>query len=198
MYVIYCLKNESFKDFILSVGISTSMSALKQFVTNINKTFLPTPYSIFLTKNVSNQKSIEFVYSILCKFGKHIHGMFFEISTEIIQPLFDLIPGENDASVPYEVIQEKYRVIQGETEYIIPKAIDGEYVAGEYVAGEYVAGEYVAGEYVAGEYVAGEYVDMATYNISSIIHDMENHYDKLKPCKNRTSKDNNYMDDIDL
>jgi len=188
MYVIYCLKNESFKDFILSVGISTSMSALKQFVTNINKTFLPTPYSIFLTKNVSNQKSIDFVYSILCKFGKHIHGMFFEISTEIIQPLFDLIPGEHDASVPYEVIQEKYRVIQGETEYIIPKAIDG----------EYVAGEYVAGEYVAGEYVAGEYVDMATYNISSIIHDMENQYDRLKPCKNRTSNDNNYMDDIDL
>jgi len=154
MYVIYCLQNESLKDIILSVGLTASLTTLKQMITDINKSYLPTPYTIFLTKYVSCQNSIEFVYKLLSKFGKHIHGTFFEIPPEIIKPIFELIPDE-----PYVldsldtddhiVLQEKYRVVQGEIEYIIPKAIDS------------------------------DYVDMSFHNVSSLITNLDTYYDHL-------------------
>jgi len=94
MYIIYCLKNESFKDDILSIGITKSISDLKQIVADINKGFLPTPYTIVLTKNVYNNNLHRIVCSLIRKFGKHISESFFEISLDIVKQLFDLIHDE--------------------------------------------------------------------------------------------------------
>ena len=96
------------------------MIELNQILEKFNTAYLPTPYTIFLTKTVSNHDRIDIVYSLLCKFGKHLSGTFFEISIDFIIQLFDLI---NDDLV-YEIVQEKYRIIQDGTEYVIPKAQD--------------------------------------------------------------------------
>ena len=158
MPIVYCLQNESFKENIVCVGITESLSSLTQMVAGINKSFLPTPYTIMFTNQVYNR--IDIVYSLLTKFGRHIHGTFFEITPDIVAQLFALIHTEEayanananeideiyanayananeidqigaNAYEIYEIdipIQEKYRIIQGETEYIIPKGDEPEVV----------------------------------------------------------------------
>ena len=180
MPIVYCLQNESFKENIVCVGITESLSSLTQMVADINKSFLPTPYTILFTNQVYNR--IDIVYSLLTKFGRHIHGTFFEIAPDIVAQLFALIHTEeayaneigeideiganvyaneideieqiyananeigqiyananeideigeidanayaNEIDIP---IQEKYRIVQGETEYIIPKGDEPEVV----------------------------------------------------------------------
>jgi len=117
MYVIYCLKNESFQENILSIGITTSAASLKQILKDINKTYLPTPYTLFLTKNVHNPNRIEILYSLLCKFGKRININFFEIPSVTVKQLFDLVCDNDMIS---DDIQENIIVVQGGAEYIIP------------------------------------------------------------------------------
>ena len=141
MHIIYCLINESFKENIVNVGITISKFTLDQLLESINKSFIPSPYTIFLTKNVYNNKCITILYSLMCKFGQHINGTFFEIQPEIVKQLFDLIQNEdlyknNEESshikynnVDYDIyekndninLQDKYIIIQNEIEYIIPK-----------------------------------------------------------------------------
>ena len=151
MPIVYCLQNESFKENIVCVGITESLSSLTQLVAGINKSFLPTPYTIMFTNQVYNR--IDIVYSLLTKFGRHIHGTFFEITSDIVAQLFALIHteeayvnaneideideiyanayaneiGANEIEIDIP-IQEKYRIIQGETEYIIPKGDEPEVV----------------------------------------------------------------------
>jgi hypothetical protein len=116
MHIIYCLKNESFKENILSIGITNSESSLQQIIEDINNNFLPTPYTILLLKNIYNN-CIDILYSLLCKIGNHINGTFFEISPEIVKQIFELIQSDTDI----------YRIVQGDIEYIIPKADVCEY-----------------------------------------------------------------------
>ena len=143
MHLIYCLVNDSFKENIVNVGITISEITLNQLLESINKSFLPMPYTIFLTKNVYNNNCIKILYSLMCKFGKHIDGTFFEIQPEIVKQLFDLIQNEtlykndettiinNKNNVDYDIyeqndninLQDKYIIIQNEIEYIIPKAL---------------------------------------------------------------------------
>ena len=156
MPIVYCLQNESFKENIVCVGITESLCSLTQLVAGINKSFLPTPYTIMFTNQVYNR--IDIVYSLLTKFGRHIHGTFFEITPDIVAQLFALIHteeayvnananeideideideiyanayaneiGANEIEIDIP-IQEKYRIIQGETEYIIPKGDEPEVV----------------------------------------------------------------------
>jgi hypothetical protein len=136
MYIMYCLTNASFKETILSVGMTPSIATLHQLVADMNTAILPTPYTILTTKQVCNENSIDNVYALLTKFGTYLQGTFFEIAPETIQQIFDLVddmqcdhmPREHDASEHMNVIlQEKYRVVQAEVEYIIPKAVDGLY-----------------------------------------------------------------------
>ena len=115
MYIIYCLQNESFKETILNFGISSSISSLNQFIKELNRTFIPTPYTIFHTKEVYDENTLEIVYSLLRKFGKPLNESFFEISPDIVNPLFDLI---------YDKDKEKHRIIQGDIEYVVPQAIN--------------------------------------------------------------------------
>jgi hypothetical protein len=132
MYIIYCLTNESFKDNIVNIGITNSIDTIDTIDTNyidtllegINNTCLPTPYNVFITKNVHNHNSIVSLYSLLYKFGKKINGPFFEISREIIKPLFELI--EDDSMYSNIILQDKIKIVQNEIEYIIPKAIDSD------------------------------------------------------------------------
>lgn len=162
MPIVYCLQNDSFKKNIVCVGITESLSSLTQLVAGINKSFLPTPYTILFTNQVYNR--IDIVYSLLTKFGRHIRGTFFEITPDIVAQLFALIHteeayvnaneideiyanayanayaneigananeidqiGANEIEIDIP-IQEKYRIIQGETEYIIPKGDEPEVV----------------------------------------------------------------------
>jgi hypothetical protein len=115
MYIIYCLQNESFKETILNFGISSSIDDLNQFVRELNRTFIPTPYTIFHTKEVYDENTLEMVYSLLRKFGKPLNETFFEISPDIVSPLFELI---------HDTDKEKYRIIQGNIEYVVPQAIN--------------------------------------------------------------------------
>ena len=155
MPIVYCLQNESFKENIVCVGITESLCSLTQLVAGINKSFLPTPYTILFTNQVYNR--IDIVYSLLTKFGRHIHDTFFEITPDIVAQLFALIHTEEAYANANEIdeideiyanayanayaneiganeiganayIQEKYRIIQGETEYIIPKGDEPEVV----------------------------------------------------------------------
>ena len=124
MYVIYCLINESLKENIVNVGLADSVIELKQMVKKMNTAFLPAPYTIFLTKTVSNPNHIDTVYTLLCKFGKHLSGTFFEISLEFITQLF-AIGGDANYCVakPRNTNIAKYSIVQSGTEYIIPMAI---------------------------------------------------------------------------
>ena len=114
MPIIYCLQNDSFKENILSIGITESQSTLNQFVATINKNFLPTPYTILFTSVVYTR--IEIVYALLMKFGRHIYDSFFEIGPDTVEQLFALIQDEN--KIQHE---NNYRIVQEGTEYIIPK-----------------------------------------------------------------------------
>lgn len=114
MPIIYCLQNDSFKENILSIGITESQNTLNQFVATINKNFLPTPYTILFTSVVYTR--IEIVYALLMKFGRHIYDSFFEIGPETVEQLFALIQDENSIQA-----KNNYRIVQGGTEYIIPK-----------------------------------------------------------------------------
>ena len=155
MHVIYCLINESFKENILSIGITTSTDSLKQILTDINKTYLPTPYTLFLTKNVHNPNRIEILYSLLCKFGKRINVNFFEIPSVTVKQLFDLVCD----------IEENIIVVQGGAEYIIP-TVDYETVQYEMVQYEMV-------QYETMHY---ETVD---YESIYILNELDNQYDRL-------------------
>ena len=74
MQLIYCLINKSLNDNIVSIGVTKSLSTLKQTLQIINSTYLPTPYTIYLTKNVKtseridSSERIDFIYSILTRF----------------------------------------------------------------------------------------------------------------------------------
>jgi hypothetical protein len=143
MYIMYCLVNASFRETILSVGITTSADTLNQLVAAMNAGCLPTPYTILTTKKVCHENSIENVYALLTKFGTYLQGNFFEISPITLQQIFDLIYDDppvydmhahddiidhDDISEPENVIlQEKYRIMQDKVEYIIPKAVDDLY-----------------------------------------------------------------------
>jgi hypothetical protein len=127
MHLIYCLINKSLKNDILNIGVTPNLQSLNKNLHIINNTtFLPTPYKIYLTKAIYKSKSVELVFSLLHKFGTHIKDNFFEVSLDFIKPLFDLIYDDIHANddIYENTIHEKYRVIQGETEYIIPCAID--------------------------------------------------------------------------
>ncbi len=111
MFTLYCLTNASFKENIVCVGITTCLS---QVIHDINKSFLPTPYTVFLTKNVHRQTSIDTVWSLLRTFGKHLQDTFFEISLDVVQQLFDLISDESGWLT----------VVERQVEYAIPLAAD--------------------------------------------------------------------------
>ena len=141
MYIMYCLTNASFKETILSVGMTPSIASLHQLVADMNTAILPTPYMILTTKKVCNENSIDNVYALLTKFGTYLQGTFFEIAPETVHQIFDLVDDMPREHMPREhmqcehmlsehtnvILQEKYRVVQAEVEYIIPKAIDGLY-----------------------------------------------------------------------
>jgi hypothetical protein len=99
------------------VGIADSVASLTEWITELNKTFLPTPYSVLVAKQVNTAYCMDKLCDLLCKFGKELNHSFFEISPDIIKPLFELIPDE-----PFP--EEKYRLKEGDTEYVIPKAAD--------------------------------------------------------------------------
>ena len=127
MHLIYCLINESLKNDILNIGVTPNLQSLNKNLHIINNTtFLPTPYKIYLTKNIYKTKSVELIFSLLHKFGRHIKDNFFEVSLDFIKPLFELIYDDIHANddIYENTIHEKYRVIQGEREYIIPRSID--------------------------------------------------------------------------
>jgi hypothetical protein len=104
MHIIYCLINESFKENILSVGITPSSASLYELV---EAPFLPTPYTILFAKYIYNPHCIDLVCALLGKFGKHLKGPFFEISPDIVKPLFELI-------------HDRYIIIQDDIEYSVP------------------------------------------------------------------------------
>ena len=159
MQLIYCLTNQSLNDNIVSIGVTKSLSTLKQTLQIINSTYLPTPYTIYLTKNVKTNGRIDFIYSILNKFGRHINGTFFEISLDFIEPLFNLI--QDDIYTDDEILQNQYLVIQDKIEYIIPS---------------------VVGPNVVGPNVVGP--NAIESHISSIILETRTHYDKLTRYNN--------------
>lgn len=108
MHLIYCLTNPSFKPTIVSVGITDSIARLKKECADA--TFLPTPYTILLTKPIYNPNCLSIVYSLLDKFGTHLNGTFFDISPDIVKELFDLMN------------EEEYLIlVQNEIEYSIPR-----------------------------------------------------------------------------
>ena len=178
MQLIYCLINKSLNDNIVSIGVTKSLSTLKQTLQIINSTYLPTPYTIYLTKNVKtseridSSERIDFIYSILNKFGRHINGTFFEISLDFIEPLFNLIQDDKNTDnkilqneiLQNEILQNEYLVIQDKIEYIIP----------------FVVGPNAVGPSV----VETKKVES---NISSIILETDTHYDKLSRYKNTYS-----------
>jgi hypothetical protein len=168
MYVIYCLKNESLKNNILSFGITSSLEELKKLLKDINKTFIPTPYTIFTIKNVNNSNCIEKLYTLLGKFGKHIKDSFFEIAIEIVKQLFDLIQDNNNNVI----INDKYIVVQDKIEYIIPKLDCKEDLYAK----------------------SNKLIKKSIESISTMLEDIDNFYDKLKPRQNSEK----YNDDGDL
>jgi hypothetical protein len=130
MYLIYCLQNESFKDNILNFGITTSATRLDQFVADLNKTLLPTPYTIFLTKQVHNPSRIDIVYSLLSElvYDEIIENDVYE-NDVYENDVYEHDVYENDVyehDIYENLRQETYRIVQGETEYIIPKMVEEE------------------------------------------------------------------------
>jgi len=168
MYVIYCLKNESFKNNILSFGITSSLEELKKLLKDINKIFIPTPYTIFTIKNVNNSNCIEKLYTLLGKFGTHIKDSFFEIAIEIVKQLFDLIEDNNNNFI----INDSYLIVQDKIEYIIPKLECKEDLYAK----------------------SNKLIKKSIESISTMLEDIDNFYDRLKPRQNSEK----YNDDVDL
>ena len=158
--------------------MTISVISLNQLLEDINKTFLPSPYTIFLTKIVYNPNCIDIIYSLLCKFGTHIKDSFFDIPIETVKQLFDLIYDDND----------KYIVIQNEIEYIIQKVDYGEY-----------------GEY---EEVICNNELLPIMTIGNHLHNLDTYYNRLKPRQDSINSNNSNTnnsnsihtinDDIDL
>ena len=172
MYVIYCLHNESLKNNILSFGITSSLVELKKLVKDINKTFIPTPYTIFTIKNVNNANCIEKLYSLLGKFGTHIKDSFFEIAIEIVNQLFDLIQDNNAINNDSDSNNDKYIIFQDKIEYIIPKLDCKEDLYAK----------------------SNKLIKKSIDSISNMLEDIDNFYNKLKPRQN-SDNDN---EDLDL
>ena len=173
MYVIYCLKNESFKNNILSFGITSSLEELKKLLKDINKIFIPTPYTIFTIKNVNNVNCIENLYTLLGKFGTHIKDSFFEIAIEIVKQMFDLIEDNNNViNNDSNNKNDKYIIVQDKIEYIIPKLECKEDLYAK----------------------SNKLIKKSIESISTMLEDIDNFYDRLKPRQNSE----NYNDDGDL
>jgi hypothetical protein len=198
MYIIYCLKNESFKDDILSIGITKSISDLKQIVADINKGYLPTPYTIVLTKHVYNNNLHRIVCSLIRKFGKHISGSFFEISLDIVKQLFDLIHDEpvyinigndvidtNDVNYANDVINNDVNANTNDNyDIYTPVNLQEEYIVVQNNI-----------KYIIPKETEYEY-DKIIYNIpsiSDIVTDLDFYYDKLSIFKSPSS-----INEIDL
>jgi hypothetical protein len=193
MYIIYCLQNESLKENILSFSITSSLEDLKKLVKDINKNkiFLPSPYIVFLTKRVNNPNSIDQLYTLLGKFGKHIKDTFFEIQIEIVKQMFELID-DNKYSVNTNTTttnknNEKYIVIQDKIEYSIPN-IESE-----------DSGDY---EEVIYTKINKPHIKPKTSipSITEMIDELDSHYDRLRPrqdsnnSNNSLNENNNYND----
>ena len=183
MYIIYCLQNESLKSNILSFGIISSLEDLKQLVKDINKnkTFLPSPYNVFLTKRVNNPNSIEQLYTLLGKFGKNINNSFFEIQIEIVKQVFELIDDNTNTNTDI-----KYIVVQDKIEYSIPN-IESE-----------DSGDYEEVIYTKINKTSKPPIPPKKHipSISVMIDELDNHYDRLNTIKkSKNSNDNNYNND---
>ena len=190
MYIIYCLQNESLKENILSFGITSSLEDLKQLVKDINKKFLPTPYTVFLTKRVNNPNCIEQLYTLLGKFGTNINNTFFEIPIEIIKQVFELI---DDGNINANTnINTKYIVVQDKIEYSIPN-IESE-DSGDYEEVIYTKINKTSIPSIPHNLPTPP-IPPKTYipSISVMIDELDSHYDKLQT---RENKKNNYKDNI--
>ena len=203
MYIIYCLQNVSLKENILSFGITSSLEDLKQLVKEKNKTFLPTQYTVFLTKRVNNPNCIEQLYTLLGKFGTNINNTFFEIPIEIVKQLFELID-DNKYSVYTNITNstktnEKYIVVQDKIEYSIPN-IESE-DSGDYEEVIYTKINKTSKPskpsippipHIQPKPPNPPKTHMPS--ISVMIDDLDNHYDRLNTIKK--NKKNNYKDNI--
>ena len=215
MYIIYCLQNESLKPNILSFGITSSLEDLKQLVKDINKnkTFLPTPYTVFLTKRMNNTNSIDKLYSLLGKFGIHIKDTFFEIPIEIVKQLFELID-DNKYSVYTNITKnnennEKYIVVQNKIEYSIPN-IESE-DSGDYEEVIYTKINKTNKPPILSKASKPPIPPIPPIppkssmpSISVMIDELDTHYDRLRPrqdsnnSNNSLNENNNYNDNSDL
>ena len=204
MYIIYCLQNESLKSNILSFGITSSLEDLKQLVKDINKnkTFLPTPYTVFLTKRMNNTNSIDKLYSLLGKFGKHIKDTFFEIPIEIVKQLFELID-DNKYSVYTNITNstktnEKYIVVQDKIEYSIPN-IESE-DSGDYEEVIYTKVNKLSKPPIQSKLskppippkssIPPKSTNTFMPSISVMIDELDTHYDRLRPRQDSNNSNN--------
>ena len=169
MYVIYCLQNDSLKNNILSFGITSSLEELKNVVSDINKSFIPTPYTIFIKKNVNSLECVDKLYALLGKFGTHIKDSFFKIAIEIVNHLFDLIKDDK-----YYINSDKYIIVQDNIEYIIPKSDCNEPIYAK----------------------PNKLIKKSIQSVSTMIDGIDNFYDRLRPRQN--SNNDNDAVDLDL
>ena len=216
MYIIYCLQNESLKSNILSFGITSSLEDLKQLVKDINKnkTFLPTPYTVFLTKRMNNTNSIDKLYSLLGKFGIHIKDTFFEIPIEIVKQLFELIDDNkysvNTNNTKNNENNDKYIVVQDKIEYSIPNVESEDIEVYEEVIYTKVNKNPIQSK-LSKPPIPPKSSNTFIPSISVMIDEIDSHYDRLRPrqdsnnsnnSNNSLNKNNNYNDndnsDLDL
>ena len=169
MYVIYCLQNDSLKNNILSFGITSSLEELKNILKDINKSFMPMPYTIYITKNVNNLECVDKLYSLLGKFGTHIKDSFFKISIEIVKQIFDLIQ-----DYKYYINSDKYIIVQDNIEYIIPKSDCKEVIYAK----------------------PNKLIKKSIQSVSTMIDGIDNFYDRLRPRQN--SNNDSDTVDLDL
>jgi len=173
MYVIYCLHNDSLKNNILSFGITSSLEELQKLLKDINKAFIPMPYTIFATKNVNNANCIEKLYLLLGKIGTHIKDSFFKIGIEIIKQLFDLIKDDkNNDKYEIKTENDKYIIIQDKIEYIIPKLNCKEDIYAR----------------------SNKLIKKSIQSISNMIDDIDNCYYRLRPKQNNDNDNDNDND----
>jgi hypothetical protein len=195
MYIIYCLQNESLKSNILSFGITSSLEDLKQLVKDINKnkTFLPTPYTVFLTKRMNNTNSIDKLYSLLGKFGKHIKDTFFEIPIEIVKQLFELIDDNkysvNTNNTKNNENNEKYIVVQDKIEYSIPNVESEDSEVYEEVIYTKVNKNPIQSK-LSKPPIPPKSSNTVISSISVMIDELDTHYDRLRPRQDSNNSNN--------